>query len=138
MGTIRRTGLLAIAAVALLGAVPAVADPSGTWLTQSGDTKVRIAPCAAAFCGTIVWQKTPTNDVNNPDPAKRSRPLVGVQLMSGLTGTGADRYAGKLYNPEDGKTYTGKITMQGPATMKLSGCVLGGLVCKAQTWTKSD
>ena len=31
------------------------ADPSGTWLTQGGNSRVRIADCGGALCGTIVW-----------------------------------------------------------------------------------
>ena len=44
-----------MAALAL--AAPALAqgqDPSGTYLSESGDTRVRIARCGGAYCGTIV------------------------------------------------------------------------------------
>ena len=130
--------LIGIAALAMVTAAPVKADPSGTWLTASGDTKVKIFPCSSSYCGTIVWQQTPTNDTKNPDPTKRERPLVGVQMISGLKPSGENQYSGKLYNPEDGKTYTGKVILQSPSRMKLSGCVLGGLICKGQTWTKSN
>ena len=37
--------------------------------------------------------------------------------------------------PQYVKTYTGKMTFAGK-TMQLSGCVLGGLICRSQTWAK--
>lgn len=121
----------------LLLASPALAqnaDPSGTWLTQSGDTRVRIGRCGQAYCGTIV-ASTYQKDTNNQDPAKRDRPVVGLQMIWGLQPTGAD-YTGQLYNPQDGRTYTGKVKVTGPGVIQLSGCVLGGLICKSQTWTR--
>jgi len=130
--------LFVVLALLVAAATPATADPSGTWLTQSGDTKVHIARCSNSYCGTIVWQKTPSNDTKNPDPAKRSRPLVGVQMIHGMTASGANQWSGQLYNPQDGKTYTGKLSLEGGDRMKLSGCVMGGLFCKSQTWTKSN
>jgi uncharacterized protein (DUF2147 family) len=49
---------------------------------------------------------------------------------------GSDKWSGQVYNAEDGKTYAGNIIKEGPNTLKLEGCALGGLVCKGQTWTR--
>jgi uncharacterized protein (DUF2147 family) len=51
--------------------------------------------------------------------------------------SGADKWAGEVYNVEDGKTYSGSITMESATALKLQGCVLGGLICKGQTWTRA-
>lgn len=123
--------------LAALGAGAANADPGGTWVTQRGDAKVRVARCGANLCGTIVWLKTPSTDKQNPDPVKRSRPVVGIQMIYGMAPTGQNRWAGQLYNPRDGKTYSGKLALDGD-TMKLSGCVMGGLICKTETWTRAN
>jgi uncharacterized protein (DUF2147 family) len=47
-------------------------------------------------------------------------------------------WEGDVYNAEDGKTYSGSFTLTGANTAQLKGCVLGGLICKAQTWTRSN
>jgi uncharacterized protein (DUF2147 family) len=120
------------------------ADPSGTWLTEQGTSRIRITNCGGALCGTIVWLKEPLDaethqarlDKANADSTKRSRPLMGVAIVIGMKPSGTDKWAGQVYNAEDGKTYTGYITMQGATALKLEGCALGGLVCKAQTWTR--
>jgi uncharacterized protein (DUF2147 family) len=50
----------------------------------------------------------------------------------------ANKWSGQVYNAEDGKTYTGNLTLQDANTIKLEGCILGGLVCKAQTWSRAS
>lgn len=133
---------ISIAAAALLlcshGAVPAAAqDATGVWLSQSGETRVRIAACGAELCGTVVWQKTPGKDVNNPEASKRDRPVVGIRMIWGMKKSGAD-WNGQLYNFQDGKTYNGKMKFAGANAMELGGCVMGGLICRTQTWTRAQ
>lgn len=127
----------ALAFLALPGPSAFAADAAGTWARPSGTSQIRISPCGDALCGKIVWLKEPRNDVNNPDPAKRGNPLLGTRIVLGMKPTGeADTWKGKVYNAEDGKTYTGYITLEGGSKMKLEGCVLGGLICKGETWTR--
>jgi uncharacterized protein (DUF2147 family) len=110
-------------------------DPSGTYLSESGDTRVRIARCGGAYCGTIVAVRGETKDVNNPDTGLRGRNLVGVQMISNIRPAG-EGFEGSLYNYKDGKTYSGRMNFSGGNAMQLSGCVLGGLICRTQTWTR--
>lgn len=129
---------LALAAGVLLAAVSAASaqDVRGTWLSQSGETRVRVAPCGGALCGTIVWTKDGGKDTNNANAALRERNLVGVQMISDIRPSGAaGEYSGQLYNYRDGKTYAGKMKLNG-VTMDLSGCVAGGLICRSQSWTR--
>jgi uncharacterized protein (DUF2147 family) len=143
-----RRQLFATAALfGLFGAGGALAaDPVGTWLTQGGSSRIRIADCGGALCGTIVWLKEPNDaetgkpktDKNNSDAAKRNRPLLGVQIVLGMKPAGADKWTGQVYNAEDGKTYSGNLTFTGGNSLQLQGCALGGLICKGQTWTKAN
>jgi uncharacterized protein (DUF2147 family) len=131
--------------LALAGSGSALAaDPNGTWLTQTGTSRIRVADCGGALCGTIVWLKEPNDaetgkpktDKNNADALKRSRPLIGTQIVLGMKPAGTDKWTGQVYNAEDGKTYSGNLTYSGGGSLQLQGCALGGLVCKSQTWTK--
>jgi uncharacterized protein (DUF2147 family) len=137
--------LAAAALLALAGSTGALAaEPTGTWLTQVGTSRIRVADCGGALCGTIVWLKEPNDpetgkpktDKNNSDASKRSRPLLGVQIVLGMKPAGAGKWTGQVYNAEDGKTYSGNLTYTGGDSLQLQGCALGGLVCKSQTWTK--
>lgn len=131
-------GLGLFAAMGVAGAASPAADVNGVWLTQSGDTRVKISPCGAAWCGTIVWTRSGAKDAKNPDPAKRDRSLTGVQMISGMKRGTDGNYSGQLYNPLDGKTYTGKLQPASATELKLKGCVMGGLICKSQTWTRAQ
>jgi len=136
-------GMLCLAAV-----TPASAgDARGNWLTENGRAKVTIASCGGALCGNIVALKEPNDpatgkpktDSNNPDAAKRARPMIGVQIVIDMKAdTTADKWKGQVYNAEDGKTYSGSITLVNATTLNLQGCALGGLICKTQTWTRTN
>ncbi|TPW29178.1 DUF2147 domain-containing protein [Martelella alba] len=132
----RRT-LIAALVVACMAAPALAASPEGTWLTQSGKTKVTIAPCEAALCGTIVWLAMPGKDAKNPKAGARDRDLVGSQMIYAMQPDG-EGWKGKLYDYENGKTYTGKISLTGDGGLKLSGCILGGALCRSQIWTRAQ
>jgi uncharacterized protein (DUF2147 family) len=142
-----------LSAFAGLGTVPAMiapalaADPLGNWYTADNDSQVRITNCGGALCGAIVWLKVPNDpdtgrpktDKNNADASKQSRPLLGVEIVLGMKPSGTpDQWSGDVYNASDGKTYSGSFSMTGPNTAELKGCVLGGLICKSQSWTRAN
>jgi uncharacterized protein (DUF2147 family) len=56
-------------------------------------------------------------------------------LISGFTADGDAWSGGKIYNPDDGKTYKAKVTPVDANTLKVRGCVFVPL-CKTQTWTR--
>jgi uncharacterized protein (DUF2147 family) len=127
--------------------LPALAaDPTGIWLTEDGEARVRIYHCGQDICGTLLSLKEPNDpktgqpklDKFNQDTGKRARPIIGVELMSGLKPSGTpDQWEGALYNPEDGNTYKGILTLQGLLNLKLQGCVLG-LICKSEIWKRAN
>ena len=132
------TAILAVAAAVCEVGAASAGDATGVWMRSSGSSKIRIEDCGGALCGTIVWEKAPRKDIQNPDPAKREEPLTGRRVLLGLKPTGkADQWKGQVYNAEDGKTYTGFITLEADGALKLEGCVLGGLICKSDRWTRS-
>lgn len=132
-------GRIALLPLCLLLALPAAAqpalDPSGIWQTETGISRVRIAPCGNGFCGTLAAVGGAGLDSKNPDPALRQRKLVGVRILDAGQRT-ATGYEGSLYNPSDGKTYSGTLTPKTVDTLIVSGCVLG-VFCKSQTWRRA-
>jgi uncharacterized protein (DUF2147 family) len=141
-------GALALGVLGMVAAAPAsfAADPTGTWVTENGRSHVRVFNCGGALCGSIVWLKEandpatgkPKSDKNNADEAKRSRALIGTPIVLSMKPNGADKWSGEVYNAEDGKTYSGNITLQGANALYLEGCVMGGIMCKGQTWTRGN
>lgn len=138
MGFATRTAAAVLTALVATGTATAFAgDATGVWLRASGSAKIRIAKCGDALCGTVVWEREPRKDVHNPDASKRNDPIVGRRVLLGLKPAGDERWKGEVYNAEDGKTYTGYVTLVGADQLKLQGCVLGGLICKSDTWSRS-
>jgi uncharacterized protein (DUF2147 family) len=130
--TLTASGLLAASVMHSVAA-----DAKGDWVRPNGVSKIRISACGNALCGKLIWLKSPRNDTQNPDVSKRTRPLVGVQIVQSMKPTGQDnQWKGKVYNAEDGKTYTGFIELTSSNRLKLEGCVMGGLICKGETWTR--
>jgi uncharacterized protein (DUF2147 family) len=139
--------LLCAAAIGLsfVSSAAMAADPQGTWLSEDGGTKVHIANCGGKLCGTVVWLNRsidpstgkPKTDSLNPDPSKRGRPLLGLQVVHGLTPNGADKWSGQIYNADDGNTYQAHVMVVSNSAMKVEGCVLA-VLCKGQTWSRSD
>ena len=128
-------GLAALATLASLSGAQAQQPPIGTWLSEGGEIRVKIDKCASAYCGTIVWEKKESKDTNNPDPALRSRNMVGVQLLTDLKPNDDGGYTGNVYNPRDGRTYTAKVKLKRADALELSGCILA-VLCQSQTWTR--
>jgi uncharacterized protein (DUF2147 family) len=132
----------ALAILAVLAATPAfAAEPvTGTWLTDAKDGLVEIAPCGAKLCGRLakmlVPPKGPPVDRNNPDPGLRSRPLLGLSVLSGFAPDG-DVWRGTGYDPKVGKSYATTLQRTGPNTLKIKGCVFGFL-CRSAIWTRAQ
>ena len=117
-------------------------DPSGTWLTQAGDARVKVSKCGGGLCGVIVGLKEPIDpatgkpqvDDKNPTPGLKKRPMIGLPLFSGMQPTGPNKWSGQIYNADDGGTYASSISVAGPDTLRVEGCV--GALCGGETWTR--
>jgi uncharacterized protein (DUF2147 family) len=122
------------------------ADPMGNWLTGDKKGKVKIVNCGGAICGSLVWLQEPNDpethqpktDKNNADAGKQGRPLLGIPIVLSMKPSGGDAWEGQVYNAEDGKTYSGSFIMTGANSAQLKGCVMGGLICKSQIWTRTN
>ena len=120
--------LIAAACVAVAGAGMALAEPAtGTWKTETGDSgaylHVKIAPCGANICGTIVTV------VNSDDTSSQGKPIIWDMQAKG----NGSYSGGKIWAPDTDKTYRSKMSLNGNA-LKVSGCV--GPICRGQTWTR--
>lgn len=115
----------ALIAALLPASVARAADVTGTWLRDSGASHVRFAPCGSALCGTITWLK----------PGYETKAKVGQRVFFDMKPDGAGGWKGSAFNPEDGQTYAGKMSLSGN-TLTTSGCVMGGMICKSVSWTR--
>jgi uncharacterized protein (DUF2147 family) len=98
-------------------------DPYGTWMRPSTGTQVNFYDCGGKLCGKIVAVR---------DEKRKSE--IGTVIMKGALRTADNQWKGELLNTDDGKTYSGVVTLQGPNALSLKGCI--AVFCEGETWTK--
>ena len=109
----------------------AFADPRGTWRSKEGQTGgyviVTIAACASdasKYCGII------KNVVGNDNTS-----IIGKTIIKNMEDRGNGNYAGgQIWAPDEDKWYRSKMKLNSNGMLRVSGCVLGGAICRGQTW----
>ena len=129
------SGLLMLCAVASPASAQKANDAIGTWLNPENGTNIQMYTCGDGLCAKIVKVTDgQTVDDKNPDPAKRSQPIVGLVIMANAKRSG-EGWEGTLYNRENGKSYSGTIKVKTKDALELSGCVMA-VLCRTATWTR--
>ena len=117
----------------------------GTWLTGSKKGHVQIYKEGNRYFGKIVWLKEPNDpktgrpkvDASNPDAKKQSQPLLGLVNLRGFRYDGDNVWDdGKIYDPENGKEYSCKMTLRGNNTLDVRGYVGISLLGRTDTWQR--
>lgn len=127
-----------LAVLLALSCDPALAaDPAGDWLVEDGSARIRIAICSGSLWGVIGWERAPGTDSENPDPAKRGRPTLGMPILIDMKPAGADKWSGQIYNARNGKMYDASVSLESDTALKVRGCVMGGLFCGGETWSRA-
>ena len=142
-----RTAAVLSAALLLAAAPRAMAEDGvpGRWVTPGVSAVVELAPCtgASTLCGTIRWLWDAVDekgrsrlDAQNADANLRSRPLLGLAILSDLKPARGGGWEGQIYNPEDGQTYRATLRRRGADALLVEGCVL--FICQKQIWRKAS
>ena len=125
----------AVLALAAIGSAAEATAPGahpdaviGRWANPRGTLAVETAPCAGgALCGRIVWASAQARGAGLPD-------LVGTQLLRGYPRNRTGSWEGTVFVPDMGRTFPSRLRQTSPVTLTISGCVVGGLLCKSQVW----
>jgi uncharacterized protein (DUF2147 family) len=123
----------------------------GRWWNQEKEAQIEIYPCDGKYCGKIIWLKEPNYPANdpkgmggqprvdreNPDPAKRGQPILGLNLVGSFTYVEENLWEGGfIYDPREGKTYKCKMTLETPDNLKVRGFIGIALIGKTNNWTR--
>lgn len=115
----------------------------GAWANANGQDHILIYKRGDKFFGKLDWIKFPNDengkpktDKNNADPALRSRPDLGLELLKDFTFDGGNVYSGgTVYDPKNGKTYNCKMTLEGNKLI-IRGYIGISLFGRSVTWTR--
>jgi len=123
----------------------------GVWDNEEKDAKIEVYHCGEKYCGRIISLKepnypegsrdgvpgTPKLDHHNPDANLRIAPIIGLIIMHDFAFSGSDEWVGgTVYDPKNGKTYSGKLTLVSPSQLKLRGFIGISLFGRTSVWTK--
>lgn len=119
-------------------------DIEGTWIPSSGKANVRIYKSGDHFYGAIIFLKEPIDSVshkpkvdkNNPDKSKCNTPLMGYLLLKNFIYDDGIWKDGTIYDPENGKTYSCKITMKDKNTLDVRGFIGISLIGRTDVWKR--
>ena len=132
--------LVVLGATLGLSAVsPAMAQDTftyGVWRNPKNSVHVEIKPCGGGrACGIVVW----ANDEAKADAKKGgTAELVGLQLLRDFQLQKNGSWKGKVFVPDLNMNFNGTADFPDASTMKAKGCLIGGFLCKSQTWRRVD
>lgn len=117
---------LAFSTLAASAAAQQPVDPSGVWMRDDGNARVRIAPCGTNICATNLW----IGDTSKGEEA-------GDRLVMSLTQKTADTLAGTAYDPKRNRTYSITVVVL-DKSLVTRGCILGGILCRDVHWAPAQ
>jgi uncharacterized protein (DUF2147 family) len=110
---------------------PATPSLDGVWTNPKNTVEVRTGQCGDKLCGWVIW----ASEKAKADSAKKGAPpLIGTALLRDYKVSGKAQWAGQLFVPDMNSTFGSTIALLNGQTLRVKGCVLGGLICKSQDW----
>lgn len=143
--------LLLAAAAPCLAQAQAADRIVGRWLNGKGVAIIEIYKADDQYNGKVVWLKErayPSDDPKgmagreridreNPDPDLRDRPILGLVIMRNFVFDGQNSWSkGRVYDPENGKEYRGRMTLTSPDALSLRGYVGLTVFGRTEKWTR--
>ena len=132
-----KTKVLFPALLAALFAAPSAAldkaPIEGRWVNPKGSVTVSIAACGAGFCGTVIDASAKARETARKGGTPN---LIGTQVMSDFQPKGDGTYRGRAFDPKRNIRASATIRMIGDSTLVVKGCLIRGIICKEQRWTK--
>jgi len=125
----------ACAAIAFAAAAPASAQEAleGQWKNAKGSVVVQVEPCGRSWCGTVVHA---TEKAKAGARKGGTTNLIGTRILSNVRPEGNGVYRGRAFDPKRNVRAPATIRVLGPSTLLVKGCLIGGLLCKEQRWTR--
>jgi uncharacterized protein (DUF2147 family) len=110
----------------------------GKWTNAEKTAHFEITESNGKYYGKITWGTgRDTKDSKNPDPSLRSRALVGLTILKDFEFEGDGIWsAGTIYDPNDGKTYSCKLTLKTKDKLEVRGYIGISLFGRTDIWTR--
>ena len=119
-------------------------SPIGTWKTIDDETKqaksyVEIFEKDGKLYGKVTKILTKGKEdakCTDCSGALKNKPILGMQILSGLKKDGKEWNGGKIIDPNSGKEYKAKMSLNGNDKLDVRGFIGISLVGRSQTWQR--
>lgn len=113
-------------------------DIIGTYMTPENKAMVEVSKKDNKYYGKFLWTKTEGKlDVNNPVAAEKTKPLKGMEFLKNFTFDNKSTWNnGTIYDPENGKTYSCKITADEKGNLSVRGFIGVSLLGRTSVFIK--
>ena len=99
----------------------------GHWLNDDGTSQIEIFQKDDKYFGKIIWLKEPNQpngkpkvDKNNPNPALREKPIVGLEIITDLEFINGNWVNGTIYSPKEGQTVNSSMLLLNENILKVT------------------
>ena len=83
--------------------------------------RIAIRACGPDLCGNVSWSLDGGG--------------IGDAVLIDMKPDG-ERWTGTVVDTRNGRHYLAHIALKSDDALRLDGCVLGGLICSGETWTR--
>lgn len=116
----------------------------GIWLTKQGKSHLKIIECGKDLCNEVIWLQQPNDKKGKPHTDKlnkikslRTRPIIGLSILTNMKRVRKGFWVGRIYDPERGKSFSAKVKLISKTKLQVQGCLpLGPPFCKTHVWNK--
>lgn len=132
-----RTSACLVFALLVAAATPALATGSiaGRWINPRGSVIVTTGSCHDKLCGWVSW----ASEAALADASDAGvRNLVGTTLLQDYRASSPGRWAGRVFVPDMGRSFSSTIERLDGDRLKISGCLIGRILCKSQIWVRHE
>lgn len=123
-------------------------DITGLWYNAQKDAKIRIYKAGEKYYGKIEWLQIPNDpetgkpkvDKKNPDEKKRTRAVLGLNILVGLEWDAEDQQwtNGHIYDPKSGNTYKLTCKLKDKNNMNLTGYIGMSFIGRTDLWVRAE
>jgi uncharacterized protein (DUF2147 family) len=118
---------------------------TGLWWNAEKTAKIEVYEENGKYFGKIVELTEPNDengkpktDKDNPEEELRSRPVLGLVILTDLEHDEGNEYEdGEIYDPKTGKTYSCMAELNGNGQLDLRGYIGFSLIGRTSTWTRA-
>jgi uncharacterized protein (DUF2147 family) len=100
----------------------------GNWKNEEANARFEITKTDSTYSAKVTWlaepldtDGNPKTDKRNPDKTLRTRPIIGIDIFTGLKFDNGIWNGTEIYSPEKGISAKLKIELPNDSTLKITG-----------------